>query len=181
MFYRRRERCESRKDDGSVHRTLSKPDRRFATHSSLRNTLSVPGTCRPYRLTRSIMFGKQLNRLWSAFDARRKGRSMFAGDHEGIAAGKLVRVDVATTSDTMDVLRFGRPGAGLGGDLGFSFSLGESLFSFHRSLRHGRVTRRVGAVIRGSDEVSKGVCRWSMNCVGSFFFQRGMSVFHFPQ
>ncbi len=40
VFSRRRERCEARKDDGSVHRTLSKSDRRLATRSSLMNTLS---------------------------------------------------------------------------------------------------------------------------------------------
>ncbi len=39
VFIRRREHCEARKDDGSVHRTLSKSDRRFTMRSSLMNTL----------------------------------------------------------------------------------------------------------------------------------------------
>jgi hypothetical protein len=34
MSYGRRERCEAREDCGSVHCTLSKSDRRFATRSS---------------------------------------------------------------------------------------------------------------------------------------------------
>jgi hypothetical protein len=39
LFIRRRERCEAREGGGSVHRTLSKPDRRFAARSSLMNNL----------------------------------------------------------------------------------------------------------------------------------------------
>jgi hypothetical protein len=127
------------------------------------------------------MLGEQRDRLWSAFDTRRKGRSVLARNHDGVAAGKLVRVDVATASDTMDVLRLDLRGADLCRGLRFSFSLGESLFSFHRSLRHGRVTRRVGAVIRGSREVGKGVCRWSTNCVGTGSVQPRMSECQVPQ
>jgi hypothetical protein len=41
VFYRRRERCEARADGGSVHRTLSKSNRRIATRSSLWDTLSA--------------------------------------------------------------------------------------------------------------------------------------------
>ena len=44
-FRRRSERCKARKDDGSVHCTLSKSDRRFATRSSLRNALSRGRAC----------------------------------------------------------------------------------------------------------------------------------------
>lgn len=94
-------------------------------------------------LTCSVMFGKSFDRLRSAFDAGREGRSVLAWNHERVATGKLVRVDVTTASDTMDVMRMGVLGAGFYGDLRFSFSLGKSLFSFHRSLQHGRVTRRV--------------------------------------
>src|SRR4029079_14460292 len=39
VFSRRRERCQAREDDGSVHRTLSKSDRRLSTRSSLMSTL----------------------------------------------------------------------------------------------------------------------------------------------
>lgn len=81
---------------------------------------------------------------------------MLAGDHQGIAAGKFVRIDVTAARYAMNVLRVDVSRRGLCGFEGFSFSLGESLFSFHRSLRHGRMRRRVGAVIRGSRRVSKG-------------------------
>jgi hypothetical protein len=53
------------------------------------------------------------------------------------------------------VLRMRMPSARCGRCLRFSFSLCESFFSFHRSLQHGRVTRRGRAVIRGSDDVGK--------------------------
>ena len=89
------------------------------------------------------MFGKQLDRLWSAFNAGREGLSVLARNHERVAAGKLVRVDVTTTSDTMDVMRMGMLGAGSCRGLSFSFSLCKSLFSFHRWLQQGRVTRQV--------------------------------------
>ncbi len=48
VFIRRRERCDAREDDGSVHRTLSKSDRRNATRSSLINTIQKEFPHEPY-------------------------------------------------------------------------------------------------------------------------------------
>ncbi len=47
VLFWRRERCDARKDDGSVHRTLSKSDRRIAARSSLLNTLDASQRMQP--------------------------------------------------------------------------------------------------------------------------------------
>lgn len=63
---------------------------------------------------------------------------MFARDHERIAAGKLVRIDVPTAGDAMDVMIVGMSRRGFGRGKRFTFALGQRLFSFHRSLQPER-------------------------------------------
>jgi hypothetical protein len=116
---------------------------------------SVPSSCRTYGLTGSVVFGKQFDGTRPALDARREGRAVLAGNHEGVAGLEFVGVDMPAARDTMDVVDVVMGAAGLGGGQRFSFSLGQSLFTFHRSLRHSRMRRRVGGVIRGLAKTSK--------------------------
>jgi hypothetical protein len=70
------------------------------------------------------MFGKQLDRTRSALDARRERRAMLTRNHQRIAGGKLVRIDVAAACYAMDVTHVSVVAARFGGVQRFSFSLG---------------------------------------------------------
>lgn len=87
-------------------------------------------------LARAIVLGKQFDGAGTTFDTRREGRIVFASDHDGIAAGELVLVDVPTARHAMDVVVVRVTATDVHRGLRFTLFLRESLFSFHRSLRH---------------------------------------------
>lgn len=96
----------------------------------------MPGGRGTDGLARTVVFGKQFDGARATFDAGRKGRTVFASDHDRIAAGELVLVDVPTAGHAMDVVVVRVPATDVHWGQRFTLVLRESLFSFHRSLRH---------------------------------------------
>jgi hypothetical protein len=81
------------------------------------------------------MFSQKLDRSRPTLDARRERRVVLAGDHERIAGGELVPVDVPTASHAMDVVVMRMAAADIHWGQRFALFFRKSLFSFHRSLR----------------------------------------------
>jgi len=126
----------------------------FLLRLEIRAWISVPNGSLPDGLPTAIMVGKQLDRTRPTLDAASVLRAMLASDHQGIARGKLVLLDVAPASNAMGMVRMSRGGCWLCNER-FSLALGQSFFSLHRSLRLGRTMRRVQAFIRGLKTASK--------------------------